>query len=169
MAKQHQDEDIDLSKRRWFTFAKPEVVAPAKAKHAVPRPPYAVDDNILARLCTECNACVTACPYELIHLRNGAPQISLDYASCDLCGKCSEACPTLALSAQLPSTGYTAHISDICDNRDSYCTNCADSCSHQALTWQDNAKPQIDPTHCVGCGECVSSCFIQAIQLVLNH
>ncbi|MFV0575939.1 MAG: ferredoxin-type protein NapF [Vibrio sp.] len=134
-------------------------------KRTIPRPPYAVDEDIFTRLCNQCGKCETACPESIIRMENGFPTLDVEYSHCTLCGKCQTACPTIALSHTKPDTGLRAKVADTCINIYGHCDSCANSCPSDALIWQDNAAPKINNDQCSGCGICKSDCFIGAIQM----
>ncbi|NPV71221.1 MAG: electron transfer flavoprotein subunit alpha [Firmicutes bacterium] len=51
--------------------------------------------RILAEVCTQCGACVSACPFGAIEIReDGPPRIT---EACTLCGACVTACPVEAI------------------------------------------------------------------------
>ena len=66
-------------------------------------------------LCTECQACVEACPTACIVIRaaGGLPQLDLDWQRCMCCGICAQICPEDAISlsteAQIVTPGLPAH------------------------------------------------------------
>ncbi len=49
---------------------------------------------ILERKCTGCGACVEACPFGAIEMKEGKPEIN---AACKVCGVCLKACPEKAI------------------------------------------------------------------------
>ncbi len=160
-------EQVDLNKRRLFTFFKEQDNHVINEHRSVARPPYAVEESLFKRLCTGCGNCQTSCPNEIINITNGLAEIDVSYTPCDVCGECQNVCPTLALSEQTKSTGLIARVSSTCDNKSSYCSNCENSCSNGALVWLEGKTPVIDKENCIGCGSCISSCYISAISMVL--
>jgi len=69
-----------------------------------------------------------------------------------------------------PSAQAHAQVDLHCLTRqDVLCRACAESCEPAAITFQVEVggvpRPKIDPTLCTGCGECLSSCPVQAIYL----
>lgn len=160
--------EVDLGKRRFLTLSTFAQTPPRAVRRQAARPPFAVDDDLFVRLCDGCGACEVVCPQGVIVLDRGVAALDLSYAACDFCGRCQHACPTIALSNPPSTTGLVAYATDSCDNLNGYCDNCTDRCTHQALTWQEGAKPRIDATACVGCGECAASCFTNVIQLRLS-
>ena len=49
---------------------------------------------ILERKCTGCGACVDACPFGAIEIKDGKPELN---AACKVCGICLKACPEHAI------------------------------------------------------------------------
>ncbi|MBD1564800.1 4Fe-4S binding protein [Vibrio sp. S12_S33] len=161
------NKQIDLNKRRLFTFYKKLHEHEAKEHKTVARPPYAVEEILFKRLCTGCGNCQAACPNEIINIIDGLAEIDVSYTPCDVCGECQKACQTLALSQQETATGLIARISSTCDNLTSYCNNCEGTCNFNALIWQENRTPSIDQEKCIGCGFCITTCFINAISMTM--
>ncbi len=131
------------------------------------RPPYAVDEALFLRLCDGCARCVSACEKALITIERSVAALDVSYAACDRCGACQHACSTLALSQPATNTGLIARVANSCENLGGYCDSCEQACSHGALNWQVGAKPKIEAQRCLGCGQCVSHCYTQAIHCVV--
>ena len=160
-------EEIDISKRRWFTFNHIKSTKPISIARSVGRPPYAVDEDIFKRVCNGCGKCETACPNGIIQIVSGLAELDVTYTPCDMCGLCQKSCQTLALADKGSGTGLTARISGTCDNLMSYCDNCEEACQYDALIWKNDEIPSINIDKCIGCGSCISSCFIGAIWVEL--
>lgn len=160
-------ESIDLGKRRLFSLGRARRTQTAVNAVASPRkmarPPYAVDEALFARLCDGCGQCAKACPNNIISVVNGIAALDVNYAVCSLCQHCQVACPTLALSSTVESTGLIATISNSCENVYSYCASCEDSCPFDALQWQEGGKPSVDAQKCKGCAQCGDSCYTGVI------
>ncbi|WP_390623837.1 4Fe-4S binding protein [Vibrio gallicus] len=157
-----------MGKRKMFTFGGSPVPQPQKTVPKAPRPPYALEESMFARLCDGCGDCVSACPSQIIELVNGVATLDISYSACDLCGKCQSACHTLALANSSPRTGLIATISNSCDNLYGYCANCEESCDFGALQWHDDLKPNINADKCIGCGQCAQSCYTSMISFALR-
>jgi len=70
-----------------------------------------------------------------------------------------------------PSADAVAHISPACvAYRSVLCRSCADTCAPSAIVFDATAgnvaHPTIDQDRCNGCGDCRTSCPVQAIVLV---
>lgn len=154
-------ERIDLNKRR--LFGRPQVQF--EPKPAAPRPPYAIAEAMFQRECDGCGKCVAVCEPNIIMIKDDLASIEVDYSSCLVCGTCQSACPSMALSNTKLQTGLIATVSNSCENIYSYCSNCEDSCSHGALEWQEDKAPQLTQESCIGCGQCLDSCYTSVISL----
>ncbi|EFA28518.1 ferredoxin-type protein NapF, partial [Haemophilus influenzae HK1212] len=87
----------------------------------------------------------------------------IDYAPCDLCGKCAEVCPTNALHPNFPAdTLLRPQFSSAClILQNQTCPDCQTACPQQAIS----STLEIDNERCNGCGECKITCFVAAITL----
>lgn len=132
----------------------------------VPRPPYAVKENIFIKLCQSCDNCQSNCPQQIIEMVDNYPQLNLDYNHCTYCGECQAACPSMALSEQKGMINLRPQLLSTCNNKLSgQCNICAQACPQQAITIEPRKLPLIDMSRCNGCGECRSVCFIGAVQM----
>lgn len=160
-------------------------------KRPYARPPYAQEEVIFVRLCqgfedkrntkasvsqstnhtheTKCQSCIDACPEHIIEMQPHGPSLNLDYNHCTSCGECVTACPTNALDLLAPKDNqlrpqFAKHCNN---NTSSYCSTCTDACPQNALTHQDDGLPKLETHSCDGCGQCATSCYIQAISMHL--
>lgn len=191
-------DEIDSGRRAFFRRA-----AGKAAEHAVGevearlearaaqwiRPPWALPELEFLLACTRCEACITACPQQVIF--NLPASYGLDVAStpaldllnkaCLLCEDwpCVTACEPGAL--RLPE--QTASDSPLPPPRlarasidtaaclpylGPECGACAGSCPVPgALSWS-MTRPSIDMALCVGCGLCRQSCITdpRAVRLI---
>ncbi len=51
--------------------------------------------KVVKELCTGCESCIAACPYQAIAMKDGTAEIALSH--CTLCGACVDACPAEAI------------------------------------------------------------------------
>ncbi|WP_163392741.1 4Fe-4S binding protein [Enterovibrio norvegicus] len=157
----------------WSGVSKPvKTQAGLAAKRTAPRPPTAVDENLLDRLCDGCGKCADACPQRIISMLEGKPALTLDGGACTECAECQRACPTLALANSspdtLPSTGAVATLSGMCIRQMSApCQSCSEACPHQAIDTV-NRSIAIDTEKCSGCAQCRVACPAHAIQMVMR-
>ncbi|KNC88423.1 ferredoxin [Trabulsiella odontotermitis] len=98
---------------------------------------------------------------------SGLPQLNIQYASCDGCGLCIDACDVGAL---LPQTSFDTGLRPVfnanCVNPVRRCNQCVDSCSSQACSVGETWLPELDNDRCTGCGECLVQCNYDAVTLV---
>lgn len=100
--------------------------------------PEVIDDN-----CTACNACVTACPNDIIELRKKNKKDRKIFVSCvnhDKGGVAKKACDVACIG----------------------CGKCVKVCPFDAITL-DNFLAYIDPNKCKLCRKCVEECPTNAI------
>ncbi len=144
------------------------------------RPPGAVPEADFIRLCeNDCLACLTTCPTYVIqkvqtpdvpefHTAIIDPRIS----GCSYCKDfpCIKACPTGALVDTGKPMGVAKVLGSCITKEQEFCEICFHTCpeEHQALFMSKNGVLKVDEKECVGCGSCVSACFIspKAIEIV---
>lgn len=130
--------------------------------------------------CTACQACVSACPNNVLrpstdlqHLMQ--PECSFENGYCrPECSECSQVCPSGAILPVTPEERTQIHVGravvdlDLCvANIDKVsCGNCARHCPTQAIKMvrkdTDAPRPVMIPTviedKCIGCGACEYLC-----------
>lgn len=133
------------------------------------RPPGAVVDGFFD-LCRDCDACVQACPQNIIEIDpQGWPAIRFDAGPCTFCGNCVEACPTGALDPeQVRHWPWRAIFGTSCLSMNGVtCRICQDACDEDALRFRPRLGGRFDPVlkveACTGCGACASACPVKAI------
>jgi ferredoxin-type protein NapF len=142
-------------------------------------PPGSLSHDHFTKHCIACYLCVSACPTKVIvpafyaYGLKGFMQPTLDFnrSFCNYdCVKCSEVCPTGAITRQLPEEkqlvqmGVVRFLVESCvvkvDHTD--CGACSEHCPTKAVQmvpWRDGLFiPQIRPSLCVGCGACEFAC-----------
>ncbi len=150
-----------------------------KAQHWI-RPPYAQDELNFLLNCTRCEACIEACPHDVIFKLSGrfgvqaagTPALDLLNVGCQLCENwpCVNACETKALQIveteddsepDLPRLALAAIDTETClPYSGPECGACEHACPVPgALKW-DLTKPVIDPEICPGCGLCREACIV---------
>jgi MauM/NapG family ferredoxin protein len=148
------------------------------------RPPGAVSEIEFLVACTRCGECVKACPAgailnldEQAGLASGTPFLDPNrYRPCVVCtdAPCMPACPTGALQVMdMRDTfmGVARLNRDTCRAwNDMPCTNCLKACPYpeDAILFDDDDRPWIDPRHCIGCGRCIPSCPTRPKSIVID-
>ncbi len=126
--------------------------------------------------CLGCGDCVSACPYDALHMDadTGLPVVNPD--NCVGCGRCVDACPRGVMQL-VPEPESGAQIMYVaCRNKDKGaqamkecqvscigCGKCKKVCEHEAVSL-NGPLALIDPAKCVGCGECEQACPRHSIQ-----
>jgi ferredoxin len=153
---------------------------PRLARGRLPiRPPSAdpVDATFRAA-CIGCGLCGSVCEngcirfFGLDEWQRGAftPYLDLRRRSCTLCMRCTQVCPTDALTpvaddaeaiAARVSMGVAVVDPDLClSYLGRVCGYCHDACPYpeRAIRLVPPAKPAVVESGCVGCGRCVELC-----------
>lgn len=143
------------------------------------RPPTASDDDrAFVSACIRCGLCGTVCengcirylPIDEPTWGGLTPYINVRERSCTLCMRCTEICPTGALTAveaKLPVIANKIRMGTAVVDPDrclSYlgriCGYCHDACPlpGDAIKLIPPGKPVVIADGCVGCGRCVELC-----------
>lgn len=168
-------EQINSNRRGFLTRLSKPVQAAAsyeeKSQRLHARPPRAVDEVLFERLCDGCGLCEQDCPNSVIEIQKGSALLNLDYNSCSMCNKCSEACPTGALHPTVePYIDLKPNFADSCNNyMQMDCHACQTACSAGAIKIEAGELPNVALDKCNGCGECRSACYIGSVTLNLTH
>ena len=143
-------------------------------------PPGSLSAENMARHCTGCQLCVSACPNDVLRPSTGLttmmqPVMSYERGYCrPECTRCSEVCPTQAITkidkAQKSSIqiGHAVWVRKNCvpltDGVE--CGNCARHCPVGAIMMVNSKPgddsspkiPAINTERCIGCGTCENLC-----------
>ena len=143
-------------------------------------PPGATDARHFAQHCTACQLCVSVCPNQVLRpstdmLKLMQPEMSYERGYCrPECVRCSEVCPTGAISlidrAEKSSikigTAVWTRQNCITQTDGQPCDNCARHCPTGAIVMVTDAQnpdsdrriPTINTERCIGCGACEALC-----------
>jgi len=187
--------------RRGFGRVTEEVVKHADAKLTERssrwiRPPYALSEIEFLLACTRCDACINACPHEVIFplaAKNGAdvmntPALDLLNKGCHMCTDwpCVTACDVDALSLPvmekdensedeltvipLPKfVNISIDTSSCLPYLGPECGVCATVCPVDgALQWQME-KPSVNQQLCTGCAMCREACITEPKSITVNN
>lgn len=143
-------------------------------------PPGSFSARHLAQHCTACQLCISSCPNQVLRPSQRLdtfmqPESSFERGYCrPECTRCSEVCPTGAISLVTPAdktairVGHAVWLKDNCvvltDGVN--CGNCARHCPAGAITMvpadpdrMDSPKiPVVNTERCIGCGACENLC-----------
>lgn len=149
-------------------------------------PPGSLSYDHFTNNCIACYLCVGACPTNVIvpsffdYGLEGFMQPKLDYhkSFCNFdCVKCTEVCPTGAITRQDPiqkqtiQVGIAHFLQESCivtiDRTD--CGACSEHCPTKAVhmvEWEGLRIPEVRPEICVGCGACEYACPTQPFKAI---
>lgn len=144
-----------------------------KNQHAPIRPPWSLEEYLFTEICTQCSACISACPEKIIRVGSGHyPVIDFSKGECTFCFKCVDSCEPKALLGSIESKPWNikASITKQCLTFNGiHCMSCRDQCEVEAIRFipklASPACPAIDPLLCNGCGACFQPCPNQSIEL----
>ena len=136
------------------------------------RPPWAVEETRFIELCERCDNCIKVCHVNIIRSGSGGyPEIDFSHSGCDFCHACAQACASGALLKNSDHAwSLKAHIKSNClVERGVICRSCGDVCEHRAISFRmrvgGSSSIELNTAACTGCGECVSLCPVQAIEV----
>ncbi len=126
-------------------------------------------DKSCAYGCLGYGSCVSVCPFDAIHIKNGIAVV--DKEACKACGKCIEACPKKLIEL----VPYGASYAVACSSKDKGpdvmkkckagcigCGICKKNCPKEAIEVSD-LLAHIDQDKCEKCGVCAEKCPKKAI------
>lgn len=159
-----------------ITSGEPGMI-PAESQLPV-TPPGSISYDHFTSKCIACYLCVGACPTNVIvpsffdYGLQGFMQPKLDYhkSFCNFdCVRCTEVCPTGAITQLDPPAKHTAQIGiakfmyESCivtvDRTD--CGACSEHCPTKAVDmvpYEGLWLPEVNPDLCIGCGACEYAC-----------
>ena len=152
--------------RRSFLRGRIRSVAPAQ------RPPWALDEAAFIERCTRCDACIRACPTDiLVPAEGGYPSVDFSRGECTFCGECVSRCEPAALrrdSVADEAWPIRARIGESCLAANGVeCRVCGENCPTNAIRFTlrvgGAALPALSLESCNGCGACFAPCPVRAI------
>ncbi len=144
---------------------------------AVLRPPWALGETIFVETCTRCDACIKACPENIIIRGSGGfPSLDFMRGGCTFCGDCAKACREHAFFDDRTGSApwaLTAAVGDAClEHKGISCRACESWCEPRAIRFRPalggRTDIRIEREVCTGCGTCVATCPSHAITIAAS-
>ena len=120
--------------------------------------------------CLGLGSCVTACPFDAIHIINGIARVNRN--ACKACGKCVTACPKHLIEIIPDSSQYAVRcmnhdrgpaVKKVCTVGCIGCKICEKQCEVDAVHVENNVS-HIDYEKCQKCGKCAEKCPVKIIE-----
>lgn len=136
------------------------------------RPPWAKGEREFVGNCSRCEACITACPENIITKDpKGFPTLSFRHGECTFCAECVKACEAGVFESDTSSAAWSlaANIGTKClPLQGVVCGRCAEECELEAISMRLVAGgisiPRLNTESCNGCGACYRNCPTTAIE-----
>ncbi len=154
-------------------FASARVASALTPERSLIRPPGSLAEERFNAACARCEACVRACPNQVIRPagldagleRFYTPGLDFDRSYCMRCGTCGQVCPTGAVIS-LPEDKIKLGTASI-DTRqclawnDVRCLVCDEVCPKRAIGEAKKLRPRVEEDVCIGCGQCQLNCPVE--------
>lgn len=121
--------------------------------------------------CDDCTApCVSSCKRNLLRFEDGVVKFEVLNLGCNFCEDCAKACKSIGKNTlNLEFSRYInakaiINVNSCLAWNFTVCYSCYDVCLYKAIDYLGVFRPVVNDK-CVGCGECVSSCFKDSINL----
>ena len=155
------------------------------------RPPFAIAEIEFLLACTRCEACIEACPHDVIFKLpasygidvTATPALDLTHKGCHLCADwpCVSACEPAALRlpevddesegelAALPRLAVASIDTHQClPYMGPECGACEGSCPVEGALGWSGYQPVINKQYCVGCGLCRQACITDPRSIMIK-
>ncbi|WOG29666.1 ferredoxin-type protein NapF [Endozoicomonas sp. 8E] len=157
-------------------FSRSQLTRRTKPIEPPARPPWSLQEELFTDLCSRCGQCLAVCKTGLlIQGSGGFPEADFRKAGCSFCGACLKTCPSGAIDKHGETPWQLKPlISDQCLAMNQiHCRTCSEVCDPTAIQFRYRpggiAGPAIDPDPCTACGDCVSSCPVDAIAMTARE
>ena len=144
------------------------------------RPPGVVSEEEFASRCISCGQCAAVCIFYCIEMRPDSlfgpsrPRIYPSKAPCFLCMRCSDSCPTDALTPVQPEQAGMGkgHLNmkqclEYQEESSIMCWTCYEKCPLKGLAIVlEHGYISTITDKCVGCGVCEYVCPVNAISML---
>lgn len=137
------------------------------------RPPWSKEESLFIDLCRRCNACIEACPENIITIGSGKfPTLDFEKGECSFCHQCVDACQHSVFDTIKKHPWHIKiAIKDNCLSKIGViCRSCTEVCDQGVIKFslQMGGVPNIEleTDRCNGCGACVGICPKSAIALI---
>ncbi|STO54530.1 ferredoxin-type protein role in electron transfer to periplasmic nitrate reductase (NapA) [Canicola haemoglobinophilus] len=137
------------------------------------RPPWSIDVADFLQGCNRCGDCIAICETKILVKGEGDyPEVRFSEGECTFCQKCVEICqqPIFRSVDETPWQHKIEMTSACLTQQQVECRSCQDSCEMRAIRFRPQlntvVQPILDLANCNGCGACIKSCPVSAINII---